>query len=179
MMAEHLARHTYQHQGRIHRRTHEVIIETARLLVNENGLHKTNMIDIADRAQVSRASLYNHFRDKDQVFLGLIESEIERIYAIALKADSRAESLFLISREISTHKALASALMHDPAAMAQALTAREHSLWVKIYSSLATIFATDVIGVGIILRWLLGQILAPLSEEHSRLQSDQLSRALI
>lgn len=178
MMAERQARLTYQRQGGIHRRTDEVIIEAARLLVNKNGLHKTNMIDIADRAQVSRASLYNHFRDKEQVFLGLIESEVKRLYAIALNADSRAESLFLISREISTHQSLASALLHDPAALAQALTAREHKIWVTIYTSLATIFAADVIGVGMIVRWLLGQVTAPLSEEHSRLQSERLSRSL-
>ena len=41
--------------------------------------------------------------------------------------------------------------------MVNALTAREHKIWVEIYAQLSKIFATDVVGVGLILRWLMGQ----------------------
>jgi len=41
----------------------------AKELLAQSGISGTNMIEIADRAQVSRASLYNHFRDKHEVFV--------------------------------------------------------------------------------------------------------------
>lgn len=136
------------------------------------------MIEIADKAQVSRASLYNHFRDKHEVFLALVETEIERIATLALVAQSRADALYMISREVSGHEGLRRALETDGDVMAQALTARDHKVWVEIYSELAKIFATDVVGVGLVLRWLMGQVTAPLSDEHSRQQADRLAAIL-
>jgi len=136
------------------------------------------MIEIADRAQVSRASLYNHFRDKNEVFLGLVETEIERISTLALVAQSRADALYMISREISGHEGLRRALEIDGDLMALVLTARDHKVWVEIYAQLSKIFATDVVGVGLLLRWLMGQVTAPLSDEHSRQQADRLAAIL-
>jgi AcrR family transcriptional regulator len=144
----------------------------------ESGISATNMIDIADRAKVSRASLYNHFRDKDEVFIALVEVELKRISTIALVAQSRSDALFAISQEISGHLGLQRALSTDGEIIAAALTAREHPLWVEIYAELTKIFATDVIGVGLILRWLMGQVVAPLSWEHSRQQADRLAAIL-
>ena len=48
----------------------------------------------------------------------------------------------------------------------------------EIYKHLAKIFATDVVGVGLILRWLLGQVTAPLSKEHSREQANRIAEIL-
>ena len=153
-------------------------MDSARSLLIENGITATNMIDIADRAKVSRASLYNHFRDKGEVFLALVETEIERISTLALVAPSRADALYMISREISGHEGLRRALETDGELIAGALSIRDSQIWVDIYSELAKIFATDVIGVGMIVRWLLGQVTAPLSEEHSRQQADRLETTL-
>lgn len=172
------SRATYQHQSTIHRRTRAAIMEAAKNLLAESGIAGTNMIEIADRAQVSRASLYNHFRDKHEVFVALVETELERVATLAMIAQSRGEALHLISREISSHPGLKTALQTDGDIMAAALTAREHKVWVDIYAHLAKIFATDVVGVGLILRWLMGQVTAPLSDEHSKEQAERLSSIL-
>ena len=177
-MRDQSARSTYQHQSIIHRRTRGAILNAAKELLAESGISGTNMIEIADRAQVSRASLYNHFRDKHEVFLALVESELERISTLAMIAQSRSEALYLISSEISNHPGLKSALISDGEIMASALTAREHKIWVEIYAQLAKIFATDVVGVGLILRWLMGQVTAPLSDAHSKEQAERLASIL-
>ena len=153
-------------------------MNASRTLLAESGIAGTNMIEIADRAQVSRASLYNHFRDKQEVFLALVETEVERISTLAMIAQSRSEALYTISREISGHEGLQRAISEDGEIMAQALTARDHKIWVDIYTELSKIFATDVVGVGLILRWLMGQVTAPLSEEHSRQQAERLAAIL-
>lgn len=153
-------------------------MSAARALLSESGIAGTNMIEIADRAEVSRASLYNHFRDKHEVFIALVDTEIERIATIALVAPSRADSLYMISREISEHEGLRNAIAKDGDLMASALTARDHKVWEEIYAQLSKIFATDVVGVGLVLRWLLGQVTAPLSEEHSREQARRIAEIL-
>lgn len=150
----------------------------ARSLLSESGISATNMIDIADRAEISRASLYNHFRDKHEVFVALVETEIERITTLALVAPSRADALYMISREISEHDGIRTAITRDGDLMATALIARDHKVWVEIYTQLAKIFATDVVGVGLVLRWLMGQVTAPLSEEHSREQANRIASIL-
>jgi AcrR family transcriptional regulator len=153
-------------------------MDSARELLRQSGISSTNMIEIADRAQVSRASLYNHFRDKQEVFLALVETEIERIATIALVSPSRSEALYQISREISEHDGLKKALERDGELVAAALTSRDHQIWEEIYNHLAKIFATDVVGVGLVLRWLLGQVTAPLSKEHSREQANRIAEIL-
>ena len=55
-MTSNSARATYQHQSTIHRRTRGAIMEAAKSLLADKGISGTNMIEIADRAQVSRAS---------------------------------------------------------------------------------------------------------------------------
>jgi len=108
-------------------------MDSARELLRQSGISATNMIEIADRAQVSRASLYNHFRDKQEVFLALVETEIERIATIALVSPSRAEALYQISREISEHDGLRKALERDGNLVAAALISRDHQIWEEIY----------------------------------------------
>ena len=68
-------------------------MEAAKNLLAESGIAGTNMIEIADRAQVSRASLYNHFRDKHEVFVALVETELERVATLAMIAQSRGEEI--------------------------------------------------------------------------------------
>lgn len=169
---------SYQYQSGIHRRTRGAILEATVALISEKGLARTNMIDIADRAQVSRASLYNHFRDKSEVFVAVIANEVTRISALALAAESRVDALYLISRELSLHQALRSAVENDPDRTMEMLVARDHEIWIKIYRNFSEIFATDAVGVGLIIRWLIGHVTAPLSDEHSRSQAERIIRAL-
>jgi AcrR family transcriptional regulator len=169
---------TYQYQHSLHRKTRNALVTTALALISEKGLASTNMIEIADRARVSRASLYNHFRDKNEVFLAVLELELERIINLSLRTSSVSERLFIISREISSHPAIAKVVSADPGTIATILANRESVSWVKIYQGLASVIAADATGAAIVLRWLVGQVFLPLSEEHSRTGAAALARAI-
>ena len=93
-MTSNSARATYQHQSTIHRRTRGAIMEAAKSLLADKGISGTNMIEIADRAPVSRASLYNHSRDKHEVFVALVEPELDRIATLAVISRSRGVALY-------------------------------------------------------------------------------------
>ena len=71
------------------------------------------MIEISDAAQVSRATLYNHYRDKNAVLAALIESEVERLVSECGSAATPAQILEHLSLAISSDQALASMRVHD------------------------------------------------------------------
>jgi AcrR family transcriptional regulator len=89
-----------------YRRTRSAILEGTKSLIASKGLQRTNMVDIADTSEVSRATLYNHFRDKSCVLRALLESEMDRVF-LTIDADiSPTEALTEISRQISSDPAL-------------------------------------------------------------------------
>ncbi len=169
----------YAPQATTHRRTQSAILAGTKELIATVGLAKMSMIEIADTSQVSRATLYNHYRDKDSVIAALCESEISRLIAIVHSAPNAIDALESLSIQISTDSALAHMRLHDPAPLASALAGATHPLWTALSLSLAEVTGSQVVA-DLALRWLLGQALQPLSPEDSRLAAELLiSRANI
>lgn len=51
---------------------HEQILVAALAVFSEKGFHGSTMLDIASRAQASKATLYAHFADKQALFTALV-----------------------------------------------------------------------------------------------------------
>ena len=169
----------YAPQASTHRRTQSAILAGTKELIATVGLAKMSMIEIADTSQISRATLYNHYRDKDSVIAALCESEIHRLIAIAHSAPNAIDALELLSIQISTDMALAHMRIHDPAPLASALAATADPLWAAFSDCLAVITGSQVVA-DLALRWLVGQALQPLTPYDSRLAAELLiSRANI
>ena len=169
----------YAPQASTHRRTQSAILSGTKNLIATVGLAKMSMIEIADTSEVSRATLYNHYRDKDSVIAALCESECARLIAIAQSAPNAIDALELLSIQISTDSALARMRTHDPAPLTLALAAADSPLWANISDALAVITGSQVLA-DCALRWLVGQVLQPLTSHDSRLQAELLiSRANI
>jgi len=54
-------------------RTRDQILDAALTLFAQNGFHETLIDDIAESAHVSRATFYQYFENKDQLFIELAE----------------------------------------------------------------------------------------------------------
>jgi len=52
--------------------THEIIVEAAYQLFISQGYHGTSMREIAARARLTVGALYNHFSDKEQIWLAVL-----------------------------------------------------------------------------------------------------------
>ena len=50
-------------------RSRIAILSGAKIVITEVGSYESNMNDIAARAEVSRATVYNHFSDKEEMML--------------------------------------------------------------------------------------------------------------
>ena len=83
----------YLLQGGIHRRTESAILEGTKNLIALHGISNISMIEIADASEVSRATLYNHYRDKNAVLHALIAAEVERLVELASRAGTPADAL--------------------------------------------------------------------------------------
>jgi AcrR family transcriptional regulator len=161
----------YQRQMTSYRRTRSAILEGAKSMIAKQGLHKTSMIEIADEAEVSRATLYNHFRDKESVMRALLESEVERIISVALTEGSPEKALARMSMEISGDTALATLRKTDPAVLTIILTSHEDPLWDQVVTALREIAGGNQ---ELALRWLIGQFFSPLSNDLGQFQASRL-----
>jgi AcrR family transcriptional regulator len=157
-------------------RSRTAILAGAKIVIGEVGSYESNMVDIAARAQVSRATVYNHFADKEEMMLSLLESEILRLADLAKAATSTKDALLVLSREISGDVALRKMTVTDPTDIAAFITIGAHPLWAVVQESLTKIFGLD--NSSLVLHWLLGQVASPLTPAESAQQADQLSSAL-
>ncbi len=55
------------------------ILKASRQLFSTKGYEETTMDDVAERAEVSKATLYNYFPGKDSLLMGIAEAELEQI----------------------------------------------------------------------------------------------------
>ena len=164
----------YSLQASAHRRTEAAILEGTKDLISRKGISGLSMIEIADHSEVSRATLYNHYRDKDAVLSALVASEVQRLAELAKSAGTPADALESLSQSISTDPALAAMRIYDADVLVAAMTntASEH------YITIAQIIfgATESKpGTGIAMRWLLGQVMQPITAEQSREQAAHLA----
>jgi AcrR family transcriptional regulator len=131
------------------------------------------MIEIADASEVSRATLYNHYRDKSAVISALITAEVEYMIELANKAGTPADALEKLSIYISSDTALAAMRTHDQGALTSALAHADHPLYLEIARCLYGATKSEA-GTGVAMRWLIGQVMQPLSAKQSREQAELL-----
>lgn len=131
------------------------------------------MIEIADASEVSRATLYNHYRDKNAVISALITAEVEYMIELANKAGTPADALEKLSSYISSDTALAAMRLHDQGALTSALSHADHPLYLEIARCLYGATKSEA-GTGVAMRWLIGQVMQPLSAKQSREQAEIL-----
>ena len=157
---------TYQRQGAIHRRTEEAILSTTKSLIAQKGLTATTMIDISAESQVSRATLYNHYRDKNAVVQALLISELNRLKELMASIGAPAAVLEQLSLEISSDKALEMMRLSDPTALAFALTDSANPLWQEFHAAILEITKLEIC-TSLAVAWLKSQVLSPITPQQS------------
>jgi AcrR family transcriptional regulator len=163
----------YAPQVANHRRTQVAILEGAKELIANVGLKKMSMIEIADISQVSRATLYNHYRDKDSVVRALCESETERFVILAKESTTAIDALEKLSIQVSQDLALANMRKTDPESLTLFLGSQEDRLW-KAISAAISLVVPNPVAAELTLRWLIGQALHPLTPTQSRQQAEAI-----
>ena len=58
-------------------KTRAKLVDVARLLFAKNGVDETTMNDIALASKKGRRTLYTYFKSKEEVYMAVVESELE------------------------------------------------------------------------------------------------------
>jgi len=81
----------------------ETILETAWKMIRRHGIHKTNIDDVARAAMVAKATIYNYFGSKDQVYREALDRKIglmlDRISQAVAALPSPLEKLNIFIKE--------------------------------------------------------------------------------
>jgi AcrR family transcriptional regulator len=159
-------------------RTRTALIDGARTVLSEVGVREANMITIADRSRVARATLYNHFRDKEEILHALLDSEIARMSELAKSASHRTEALYLLSRDIFDNSALRKVAELEPHLIARMVTISESEKWSEVRKTLQAVLYCSRESGELVLRWLLSQFFSPIPESARRAAVEKIESSL-
>ena len=125
----------------------------------EHGVRRSTMQSIAAAAGVAKATLYNHFRTKDEIVTALLAAELDRLTALAAGRPLD-RALAGLSDELGAHPVLRRLASTEPELFV-GLLAVHADRWVELIGRLGGALGLDADGAELAGRWLLGVVLQP------------------
>src|SRR5437899_1281155 len=151
------------------------VIAGALRSIARDGVRRTSMADVADLGGVARATLYNHFRTKDDVLLAVVEAEAQRLADVGLALAPRGleAALAAVCDELAGHQALRKVVAEEPALVAEIARVGQTPTWNHVRQQVASVLAAtehavDKGTVDVVLRWLVVEALSPSAPELRR-----------
>ena len=155
--------------------TRQAILDGAlRAVAAAQGTGGVTMAEVAREAGVAKATLYNHFRTKDDVWSALAQREVDGLAAALVTgaATDLADALTMTALAVGAHPGRAA--VTDEALHAGWPTASE-----AVRRALVTAGCPDhSAGVDLVLRWLASQLSRPGDEPTVRAQAAVLAAGL-
>jgi AcrR family transcriptional regulator len=160
-------------------RTRAGLLDGARRAAGAHGARRTTMNDIAAEAGVAKATLYNHFRTKDDVWSALVESEVRAVAAECAELPL-VDALAHAARRLSEHPALRRVADAEPAALAGLLARRPSAAgWRAAEEAVRSRLEADgLAGDDLVLRWLASHLATPATTPAIRTAAESLARGL-
>jgi AcrR family transcriptional regulator len=175
----HRAGGTRSRAGNAMARTRAGLLEGASRAVVAQGTRATTMNDIAAQAGVAKATLYNHFRTKQDVWAALVEAEVLTIAAECADLDL-VDALAHAARRLSEHPALRRVADTEPVAVAGLLARRSLAAgWRAAEEAVrARLAAEGMAGDDLVLRWLASHLVSPARPATIRIDAEAIARGL-
>ncbi|HVU71472.1 MAG TPA: TetR/AcrR family transcriptional regulator [Mycobacteriales bacterium] len=149
-------------------RTRASVLSGARQCVLRYGSRKTTMVDIAATAGVAKATLYNHFRAKSEVYAALVDAEVARAVTETLDLGAQqgpAAALTRLADELAGHAVVRHLATNEPGVLAQLVVPSDPPAapWGAARQAIASLLAPQggapEPAVELVLRWLVSQLL--------------------
>jgi AcrR family transcriptional regulator len=170
---------TRSRAGNAMARTRSGLLDGALRAVSRHGTRRSTMYDIATLAGVAKATLYNHFRTKDDVWSALVESEVRGIAAECAELPL-VDALAQAAVRLSEHAALRRVAETEPTALAGLLARRPQSAgWRAAEEAVRDRLAAACLGGDdLVLRWLSSYLATPSRPGPIRTAAEALLRGL-
>jgi AcrR family transcriptional regulator len=145
--------------GNTMNRTRAGLLAGAARAFADAGVRGSTMQSIAAAAGVSKATLYNHFRTKDEVARELLAVELDRLLHQAAGQPLDA-ALAALSDELGAHPVLRRIADTEPELL-HALLGVGADTWAALVAALADALGVDADSADLAAHWLLGVVLQP------------------
>jgi len=159
-------------------RTRTAALDGARRTLAEHGLRKATMGDVAVRGGLAKATLYNHFRTKDDLVAGLIADDVAELGAdcVDLAADDLAVALTRAADGVAGHVVLVGMRTVEPTALLHAAVPGPGAGWDVVRAQVALVLdAADRSSapehVDLVCRWLGSHVLEPGTQDSRAAQA--------
>jgi AcrR family transcriptional regulator len=157
-------------------RTRAAVIDGAQRAVEKHGSRKATMADIASLAGVAKATLYNHFRTKRDVYAATVEVEIQVLGAECARIaadEGLVPALMRAAERIGTDPAVRRVAVDEPAVLAELQTPTASGAWVVAREAVASALQASrspsgAADVETVLRWLVTFFGTPGGSEEIR-----------
>jgi AcrR family transcriptional regulator len=140
-------------------RTRAGLLDGAFRAFAEHGLRRSTMQSIAAAAGVAKATLYNHFRTKDEVTTALLAVELGRLSALAAELPLD-QALASLSDELGAHPVLRRLAETEPEILTSLVNLSPET-WASLVDRLGAALGLDGERAELVARWLLGVVLQP------------------
>ncbi|MGY2082142.1 TetR/AcrR family transcriptional regulator [Blastococcus sp. SYSU DS0539] len=157
-------------------RTRAELLDGAARAFAAHGPRRSTMQAVATAAGVAKATLYNHFRTKDDVVRALLAAELQRLADLAGSLPV-AEGLAALADELGTHPVLRRMAESEPDQLAALLTP-DGSGWAELTGQLADALQVSADSAELAARWLLGVVLQPGLTTQRRRQAALVAQLL-
>ena len=157
-------------------RTRSALLAATAECVARYGIRKTTMVDVASKSRVAKATLYNHFRTKDDVLAALVEQQAAELVGACVtvaSAQGLVAGLTEAARLLADNPALRKAAQDEPALLAPLMSPGSGRGWQAARDGAAAFLtAAGTPGgpaeVELLLRWVVSQVLWPLQPGTAR-----------
>jgi AcrR family transcriptional regulator len=169
-------------------RTRDAALAGAVRAVAKYGARKTTMGDIAMLAGIAKATLYNHFRTKPEVYRATVAAEVDAIAATATaRLDQSVQGLeFALAeaaRLVGEHPAVRRIANGEPETLAAIASIGDGTAWKAAHDHVADAiraagFVDAPASVDLVLRYLASQLLTPSDDAARAAEARLLASAL-
>ncbi len=164
-------------------RTRQAILDGALRALADHGPGGVTMTEIARASGVAKATLYNHFRTRDDVWAALAQREVDALGARLVRGapSDLTEALVGVALAVGSHPAraaLSGRALLDPQPTATGSAARATALTSVRQALEDSGRVADPAAVDLVLRWLVSQLDQPGDEPTVRAQAAALAAGL-
>jgi AcrR family transcriptional regulator len=166
-------------------RTRQAALDGARRVLAEHGLRKATMGDVAVRGGLAKATLYNHFRTKDDLVSGLIADDVAELGADCrdLAASDLVVALTRAADAVAGNPVLAGLRAVEPAALLGASAPGAGARWDLVRTQVALVLdvaerSTSDVDIDLVTRWLASHVVEPGTQLSRSAQARLLASAV-
>jgi AcrR family transcriptional regulator len=166
-------------------RTRSAVLEGTVRAVEKHGSRRATMADIAALSGVAKATLYNHFRARGDVYTAVVQSGVAELAAecAGLARHDLAEALAMCAERIGSHPALRRIASDEPAVLASFVCSGDGPTWELARAGAREVLAAagrsaEPAYVALLVRWLASHVATPATAAEARAGARVLTAGL-